>query len=208
MIRLFVFDLGGVILPFEHTQIADKLYEKSLLRNTLTPKEIFNFLFAHEDGLVNSYEEGKMSSWDFFLLIKERFKLELSFEEFKEVWNPIFQENEEVKEIIHALKLKGFPLFLLSNTNELHFSYIKAKYPVVHLMDRWILSYEIGAKKPKRAIYEAIFENVSFSPHEILYVDDIPRYVKAASELGMKAVVFSDAGSLKDFIRQNGVHID
>ncbi|MCX7858229.1 MAG: HAD family phosphatase [Deltaproteobacteria bacterium] len=208
MIRLFVFDLGGVILPFEHRQIAIKLHESSAIKDNFTPQEIFDFLFDFETGLVNPYEEGKVSSFDFFKHLKDRLKLEIDFEEFKEIWNPIFREDEKVVKLIHTLKAKSFPLFLLSNTNELHFTHIKETYSVVHLMDRWILSYEIGAKKPKRAIYEAIFERIEISPDEILYIDDIPRYVEAASKLGMRGVHFTDADSLKEILLKNGVDIE
>ena len=92
--------------------------------------------------------------------MKERYRLSLGFDDFKEIWNNIFQEDMEVNEIIVYLKAKGFPLFLLSNTNELHFTHIIERYPIVHLMDEWILSFEVGAKKPKRRIYDAIFEKM------------------------------------------------
>ena len=35
MIKLFVFDLGNVILPFEHRQIASKLQARSTNQATL-----------------------------------------------------------------------------------------------------------------------------------------------------------------------------
>ena len=92
--------------------------------------------------------------------MRDRYRLGLDFDEFKDIWNNIFRENLEVNEIIVYLKAKGFPLFLLSNTNELHFTHIIERYPIVHLMDEWILSFEVGAKKPKKRIYDAIFEKM------------------------------------------------
>ena len=158
MIKLFVFDLGNVILPFEHRQIAVKLHETSRIQDRFTPDDLFKFLFDRDRGLVNPYEEGLMSSVDFFAKLREKYKLELEFEEFQDIWNIIFEENTEVNDIIIYLKSKGFPVFLLSNTNELHFSYIMERYPIVHSLDEWILSYEVGAKKPKQKIYDTIFE--------------------------------------------------
>lgn len=207
MIKALVFDLGGVILPFDHTQIASKLYERSASKERVEPREIFAFLFDPEKGFVNLYEEGKMSSEAFFEAIKKKFNLDLSFDEFKEIWNPIFWEDKEVEEILYALKARNYFLFLLSNTNELHFSYIKEKYPIVHILDKWILSYEIGAKKPKRAIYEAIFKDVSFSSEEVLYIDDIPQYVLAARNLGIQAVLYTDAKKLKETFLEKGINL-
>ncbi len=203
MIKLFVFDLGNVILPFEHRQIAHKLHEVSRVAGRFSPDEIFRFLFDMENGLINAYEEGLMSSTDFFVRLKERYKLEIDFEEFKDIWNPIFKEDHEVRDIITYLKGKGYPLFLLSNTNELHFTYITELYPIVHSMDEWILSFEIGAKKPKQRIYDEIFKRTDVERDSILFIDDIKRYAEVAQDFGMQAIVFKSAGDLWRVIKEN-----
>jgi glucose-1-phosphatase len=155
MTKLFVFDLGNVILPFENRPIADNLHAKS--GSDCTSDDIFRYLFDSDNGFVNPYEEGLSSSLQFFLDVRDRYRLRLEFDEFKEIWNNIFKENLEVSEMILYLKAKGFPIFLLSNTNELHFTHIIDRYPIVHVMDEWILSFEVGAKKPKKRIFDAIF---------------------------------------------------
>ena len=109
MIKLFVFDLGNVILPFEHRQIAVKLHETSRIQDRFTPDDLFKFLFDRDRGLVNPYEEGLMSSVDFFAKLREKYKLELEFEEFQDIWNIIFEEDLEVNDTIMYLKNKGFP---------------------------------------------------------------------------------------------------
>ena len=196
MIKLFVFDLGNVILPFDHRQIAEKLYARSEAKGFCSSADVFQYLFDLRSGSVNVYEEGLSSSLEFFLDVRDRYRLGLDFEEFKDIWNNIFRENLEVNEIIVYLKTKGFPLFLLSNTNELHFTHIIARYPIVHLMDEWILSFEIGAKKPKRRIYEAIFEKVDVNKDEVFYIDDTEEYVGYARSMGMKGLVFRETADL------------
>lgn len=205
MIKLFVFDLGNVILPFEHRQMATKLHARSIDSERYSAKDIFDVMFDFEKGLVNPYEEGLMSSDHFFSELKHAFQLDMDMDSFKDVWNPIFSENSMVNNAIVYLKEKGYPLFLLSNTNELHFSYIIEKYPVVHQFDEWLLSFEVGAKKPKRRIFEAIFEKMDIGPGEVFYIDDIPQYVEAAQQLGIQGMVFKDAGQLWEFIRKNGI---
>ena len=200
MIKLFVFDLGNVILPFEHRQIATKLYEKSRDKARFASDEIFTFMFEKDKGLINTYETGQMSSEEFFGQLKERYKLDMAFENFRDIWNPIFQENREVNDAILYLKSKGYPIFLLSNTNELHFSYIIEQYPIVHVLDEWILSFEAGVKKPEKRIYEMIFEKMDVDKDEVFYIDDIERYVEAAKEFGIQGMVFKDAGGLWEAI--------
>jgi len=205
MIKLFVFDLGNVILPFEHRQIATKLHETSLVKDRFTSDDIFRYLFDHEKGFVNAYEEGLMSSRDFFMKLRERYKLELEFEEFREIWNDIFEEDPAVRDIIIYLKGKGYPIVLLSNTNELHFSYVMERYPIIHHFDEWILSFEVGAKKPSEKIYNVIFESRSLERHEVLYIDDMPDYITAAQGYGIPGIVFREAADIWKVIRENCV---
>jgi FMN phosphatase YigB (HAD superfamily) len=205
MIKLFVFDLGNVILPFEHRQIAAKLHETSRIQDRFTPDDLFKFLFDMDRGLVNPYEEGLMSSVDFFAKLREKYKLELEFDEFKDIWNIIFQEDLDVNDVILYLKNKGYPVFLLSNTNELHFSYIMERYPIVHSLDEWILSYEVGAKKPKRKIYNTIFEKTDTVRSEVLYIDDIPGYVEAAKSYGLQGLVFKNAKDVWELLKENSI---
>ncbi|OPY67699.1 MAG: Alpha-D-glucose-1-phosphate phosphatase YihX [Syntrophorhabdaceae bacterium PtaU1.Bin034] len=204
MTKLFVFDLGNVILPFDNRQVADKLHARSKISHKCEAREIFGHLFDLRTGAINGYEEGLSSSLEFFLNLKNRYQLDMEFEEFKDIWNNIFRENLEVNEIIVYLKAKGFPLFLLSNTNELHFTYIIERYPIVHLMDEWILSFEVGAKKPKKRIYDAIFEKMDVRRDEVFYIDDVEEYVEYAKGTGMKGLVFREPADLWDALKANG----
>jgi putative hydrolase of the HAD superfamily len=203
MIKLFVFDLGNVILPFDNRQIAEKLYASSEAKGACSPADIFGYLFDLRDGSVNGFEEGNSSSMEFFLDVKDRYRLGLEFDAFKDIWNNIFWENLEVNEVIVYLKAKGFPLFLLSNTNELHFAHIIERYPIVHVMDEWILSFEVGAKKPKRRIYDAIFEKCDVRRDEVLYIDDTEEYVRCAAGMGMNGLVFRESADLWKMLETN-----
>ena len=205
MIDLFVFDLGKVILPFEHRPIASKLWLKSRKNGILTEEEIFQDLFDLENGAVNRYEEGLSSSDEFFMEVRKRYDLTLGFEEFKDIWNNIFWDSPEVNEIIMYLKTKGYPVFLLSNTNELHFSHIIERFPIVHILDEWILSFEVGAKKPKRRIYDAVFEKMDVDREKVFYIDDIDAYVSAARSYGIQGLVYTKPDDLWDLLRQNGI---
>jgi glucose-1-phosphatase len=205
MIDLFVFDLGKVILPFEHRQIASKLWQRSKNNRKLTEEEIFQDLFDLKNGSVNRYEEGLLSSEEFFLEVRKRYDLALEFEDFSEIWNNIFWDNPEVNEIIIYLKAKGFPIYLLSNTNELHFSYVIERFPIVHVLDEWILSFEVGAKKPDKRIYDAIFERTDVDRAKILYIDDIDAYVSAARSHGMQGLVYESPDDLWAVLKKNGI---
>jgi glucose-1-phosphatase len=196
-IGVILFDLGNVILPFNHYQIAEKLSRFTKNADFQDPEMIFSYLFNFENGAINGYEVGKVSSLDFFQSLKEHLKLTLSFEEFIPIWNDIFWENLEVSEIIRSLKGKK-RLGLLSNTNPLHFDYILLKFPVVQIFDKWILSHEVGFKKPALEIFQSGVEWACVEPEKILFIDDMKSHVEAAISLGMHGIHFTSATRLRE----------
>lgn len=198
MIKLFVFDLGNVILPFDHRKIPERLLQWSSKKELFNAKEMFEYIFGMENGLINPYEEGEISTDEFFKTISDRYYLNMGIEDFKKIWTPIFTEDKKVNKIILHLKSMGYPLYILSNTNELHFTYIKETYPIVHVFDEWILSYEVGAKKPKKKIFDEIFKRAEVSGSEVFYVDDTEDYIIMAKKIyGIHGVVHRSSDELE-----------
>lgn len=199
-IEVIFFDLGNVILPFNHYQIAEKLSRFVQKKEFQDPAKIFPYLFDFEKGAVNGYEVGKVSSSEFFQSLKEFLQLSLRFEEFILIWNDIFLENQEVSEII--LDQRGrWKLGLLSNTNPLHFNYILSKFSIIRVFDQWILSYEVGFKKPAPEIFQKAIKWASVKPQKILFIDDIKEHVEVAVSLGIQGIHFISAPQLKEELR-------
>ena len=144
-IEVILYDLGNVILPFNHFQIAEKLCRFSQRKEFRDPSKVFSYLFDFENGAVNGYEAGNVSSSEFFQSLREFLQLSLSFEDFVPIWNDIFTENQEVSQTILSQKGRR-KLGLLSNTNLLHFDYILSKFSIVQAFDQWILSHETVSK--------------------------------------------------------------
>ena len=188
-IEVVLFDLGNVILPFSHFQIAEKLARFARKVSYQDPSLVFWEIFDLKKGLINPYERGEISSSQFFEGLKERFDLSLSFDDFVPIWNEIFTENEEVSEVIRSLKGKT-RLGLLSNTNPLHFEYALERFPVVRLFDRWILSHEVGAKKPALEIFQNALRWANAPPERILFIDDTAGHVEVAVALGLRGIHF------------------
>jgi len=196
-IDVILFDLGNVILPFNHYQIAEKLSPFTERVDFQEPKKIFSYLFDFGKGAINGYEVGKVSSVEFFQSLKEFLRLSITFEDFKPIWNDIFWENLEVSEIIRSLKGKK-RLGLLSNTNPLHFDYILLKFPVVQIFDKWILSHEVGFKKPALEIFQSAIEWAGVEPEKILFIDDMKTHVEVAVSLKIQGIHFTSCQDLKD----------
>ncbi len=199
-IEVILFDLGNVILPFNNYQIAEKFSRFSQSREFQGPQKIFSCLFDLEKGVINDFDKGRVSPRDFFQSIKKCLGLSISFEEFVPIWTDIFIENQEVSEIIRSLKGR-WRLGLLSNTDPLHFSYILSKFPIISTFEKFILSYEIGFKKPDVRIFQRAIEWASVEPQKILFIDDTKGHVDAALSLGMQGIHFISAQQLRKELR-------
>ncbi|OGQ11519.1 MAG: hypothetical protein A2026_02170 [Deltaproteobacteria bacterium RBG_19FT_COMBO_46_12] len=196
-IEVILFDLGNVILPFNHYQIAEKLYRFTRDKEFQDPQKIFSFLFDIQGGAINDLDIGKVSPSDFFQSIQTTLDLSISFDEFVPLWSDIFVEDREVSQIILALKERK-RLGLLSNTDSLHFNYILSKFPIIRIFDKWILSYEVGFKKPAIEIFQTAMKWASVEPKKILFIDDIKEYVDVAVSLGMHGIHFISSDQLKE----------
>ena len=195
-IEVILFDLGNVILPFNHYQIAEKLSRFSQEEGFQDPERIFSYLFDFEKGLINGFDVGKVSPPEFFQSIKKKMDLSISFDEFLPIWNDIFVENRDVSKIILSLK-KRARLGLLSNTDPLHFNFILSKFPIIQTFEKWILSYEVGFKKPDPRIFQKAIDWASVEPKKILLIDDTRKHVEAAVSLDMQVIHFVSAHQLE-----------
>lgn len=185
MIKAVLFDLGKVILHFDFTPAFRKLSDACLK----TPNEIDDYF--RRSGLEVLYDGGKITSKKFYQEVKKALGHELTFDEFKDIWNEIFEPNQKIVALIGRLK-KQYKLVLISNTNAMHFEYIVKRYPVLGHFDKHILSYKEKVRKPDERIYRAAIRACGAMPHEILYIDDRPDLTEAAQGIGLHTFTFKN----------------
>jgi FMN phosphatase YigB (HAD superfamily) len=196
LIEVIFFDLGNVILPFNNYQIAEKLALFSKKKKFQDPNKIFSYLFDLQEGVINRFDTGEISSSEFFQSVTKYLDLSISFKAFLPIWTDIFTEDQGVSKIIHSLKGR-WRLGLLSNTDPLHFNYIVSTFPIISAFDKWILSYEVRFKKPDVRIFQAAIEWASVEPEKILFIDDTKGHVEAAASLEMQGIHFVSADQLR-----------
>ena len=195
-IKVVMFDLGNVIICFDH-MIAAKKIAKYCDRS---PREIYD-LFFYSD-LTEKFDSGKIDEDEFFNEVKRVLNLNgLDKSEFYKIWNDIFWENPKVAELIADVKRYYDKFFIISNVNKPHFEYIWRKFPVVRGADEIILSYEIGVLKPASEIYKTAIEKAQCLPFEVFYTDDRPELVAAARKMGLVAEVFKGVETIRQILK-------
>lgn len=200
-IEVIFFDLGGVVVDFDHSRIARRLLASGNPAAPPDPQRIFDWVFHPAHGLCSDFNAGKISPEDFFSALCGKFGLHLSFESFVPIWCEIFTENPGVARIIERLK-KRFRLMLISNTDPLHFPYILRTFPVLTSFEARILSYEAGVCKPDQRIYREALFTAGTAPEKTVFIDDVPEYVEAAERMGIRGIHFTSPESLEQGLKR------
>ena len=75
----------------------------------------------------------------------------------------------------------------LSNTNALQWRRIISHWPLTPLFEHRFLSFELGAVKPDREIYDLVTNRLPVPPDRVLFIDDNPLNVEGALAAGLRA---------------------
>jgi HAD superfamily hydrolase (TIGR01509 family) len=203
-VELLLFDLGNVIVRVSHSAMAEALAARSADPRFQDPGRVLALAFDDREGLTVAFDEGRLTPDAFYRSVADRLALSLSFEEFAGCWNTGFEENLGVTSLIRRLR-RRYRLMLLSNTNALHYRHLESRLPVLSLMERVFLSFELGMRKPDRALYERVITTAGVAPERILYIDDIAAYTRAADDLGMRSITFESTEQLARAMQEHGV---
>jgi len=198
----FIFDLGRVLVDFDHQISARKIAE-------LTGRdEAWLYQLFFESELTKLFDEGKILPRHFYNEIKKLTGLGISFDEFSVIWVDIFKEKKDVCEFAASVK-NDYRLVLMSNVNKLQFEHIRRVFPVISIMDALVLSYQVGAMKPDPKIYERAIKASQTSPERIIYADDRPELIEGAKLAGIKSsFVFRDLEGFEADLENIGITID
>ena len=194
-IRVVMFDLGNVLICFDHMIAARKIENYS----DKDARQIYALFFSLP--VTEQFDRGLIDEKSFFEGVKKLLNLNgLSRDEFYNIWNNIFWENPGLKELIKEIKETYEKFLIISNVNKPHFEYIRDKFPIITEADGIILSYEIGVLKPDPRIYNAAVEKAGCLPSEIFYTDDREDLIEAAVKLGFKARLFQGISDIRRYL--------
>jgi HAD superfamily hydrolase (TIGR01509 family) len=105
------------------------------------------------------------------------------------------------EQLIRGLANKA-DLWVISNTNNLHFNYLASRHSFLGCFKGYVLSHELGVMKPDTRIFTAALERAGVEAGQALFVDDQAANVAAARELGIDAFQFIDPGQFVTELRQ------
>jgi len=191
---VIAFDLGNTLIRFDHAIAVKRLAG----RFRIDSNKAYDLFFDSE--LTHEFEKGLISPAEFYVRAKAMLNIEIEYRDFLLIWNEIFWEDKDACSIVKKLKNR-YRLFLLSNTNEMHFSYIEKRFDVIKVFDELILSYRVGSMKPDRKIYDHTIQKGGGDPARILYIDDREDLIGEAKKLGINTIRFEGAEKLRESLK-------
>lgn len=184
-IRCGLLDLGKVLVDFDLRPFAERMH-------ALTGLEADQLRPAFSvDGLALQYESGRLGDGGFHAEICRRLGKEIPFAEFADAWNSIFLPEPLLPDELLSCLARNIDLWILSNTNHLHFSHIAGHYTFMRHFRGCVVSYEAGFLKPDRRIFELALNKAGATAAETVFVDDAMINVEAARSLGLDAFQFA-----------------
>ena len=180
MIKNIIFDFGDIFINL------DKQATYRELKKLGVPH------ISDEMTIVaRQYEKGIISTQEFTNFFSSQ--LGVSVSEVIVAWNSILLNfpRERFLFLKELYGSKKYRLFLLSNTNELHISWIQQNWGFNRYMEfkncfeKFYLSHEIKLRKPNKEIYEFALKENNLIAEETLFIDELEENTAAASALGV-----------------------
>jgi putative hydrolase of the HAD superfamily len=97
------------------------------------------------------------------------------------------EPDEAMLDGVRAARARGVRTGLLSNSWGAATAYDPAL--LEELFDGWVISSDVGLRKPDPAIYELAAERLGLEPAACVFVDDLPGNLKPARAIGMVTVL-------------------
>lgn len=190
--RALLFDLGGVLIEIDFGRALQHWSGFSEL-SLAQLRQAFRL-----DAEYARHERAEIDWAIYVQHLRTTLKLRATDAEITEGWNAIFigEIDETVGMVREARKL--LPCYCFSNTNRTHQEHWMARFPRASgAFDRVFVSWELGLRKPERAAFGAVCQEVGVEPGEVLFFDDTLENAEGARAAGLQAVWVRGPGDVK-----------
>lgn len=185
-IKNIILDLGGVIINLNQQLTYDAF-------KRLFPHKYEEILIELDyNNYLEKFETAEISKKEFISFF-QKFDASILENEIEKGWNSMLLDIPKNRIQLMESLAKKYNVYLLSNTNEIHYQfideYVAEKYNGFRfrsLFKHTYLSHEIKLRKPNTAIFKYVLSDAKLLPEETLFIDDTLEHINAAKQLGIK----------------------
>jgi 2-haloacid dehalogenase len=185
-----VFDLGGVLIEWD---------PRAAFRDVLPSHRVEPFLDEISFHQLNRGIDAGRPLADVEAEVDERFPhhsgvLAAYHRNFPDT---LVGEVPGTSDIVRELADAGVRLLALTNWSAQTFPHARRLFEILQSFEAILVSGEELMIKPDPRIFELLIERYGIDPAGTAYVDDVAANVDAAAALGLRAVQFHDAATLR-----------
>ncbi|HKI79438.1 MAG TPA: HAD-IA family hydrolase [Ignavibacteriaceae bacterium] len=141
--------------------------------------------------------KGKITEDEYLADVFEKNNWNIDKNIFRDVIRKNFHnEVDGMIELIEELS-KDYKLLLLSDHSEEWVKYINEVHPFLNLFHKKYFSFQFGEIKREKRAFALLLKENNLNASDCLFIDDSPANIKAAEEVGLKGIQFSDIEHLK-----------
>lgn len=196
--ELITFDLGNVLTLVDEEPAIREIARLS----KRDERAVFDVCYSPAAKKV--LETGQITFREFVRRVDESLGLGVTFERFLEIFESALTPNQPIFGLVEAVAAR-YRVALCSNTSEPHWMLERTRLPFGKRFDPAVVSYEVGAMKPDRRIYDAISDRSGVPHARIVFIDDMPANVEGARATGIQAIHFTGVAKLRNDLARIGV---
>ena len=191
-IKNIVFDLGVVLFNLEY-ELTVEAFKTLGVDNH---EELFSE--AGQLMLFDRFERGEIEVPEFLAGMQSLIPGETTDQSIIDAWNAMLLDFPQSSiNLLEALR-PHYQLYLLSNTNDLHYArfheIIKEQHGLDGLDEYFVglyYSHNEGMRKPEPAFYKRLLEQEELNPTETVFIDDMNRNVQSAENVGIRGILLT-----------------
>lgn len=185
-VTALIFDFGGVFINLNYSATIEAFQQLGI--------ENFDVLYsqAQQSNLFDDYETGKISSQRFINGLLDYLPAKTTPNQVVAAWNAMLLDIEPEKVNLLEELRKKHPVYLLSNTNEIHIDIAFRRWKqtigqsIHSYFDKIYLSHEVGLRKPNSEIFELVCRENDLNPAHTLFIDDTEQHINGAKAIGLQ----------------------
>ena len=190
MKKNIIFDLGGVLVGLDPRRCIEAFRKVGC-------GVLASYVEEHRtEDLFLETELGRISEAEFCDEVRRLSHTETSDQDIVWAWNQLLTTIPVAKlRLLDRLRAEGHRLFLLSNTNVMHWTFCRdqlftadGKTPGDYF-EHIFLSYEMHLAKPDTAIFAEAMRKEGLKAEDTVFVDDREENCLAAQSLGIGTVL-------------------
>jgi putative hydrolase of the HAD superfamily len=199
-IKNIIFDFGGVLLNIDYQKTKNAFAELGVTN--------FDAFYSQTNAnpLFADLEKGLIPADEFYYAFERATQLNLERHLIEKAWNAMLLGfRPKSFDFVDQLRENGYKVFLLSNTNAIHFGAFHKMFAEQHphrsfesYFDYPYYSHLIHQRKPDLAAYQYVLDEQNLVAEETIFVDDTYKNIPPAEELHMQVCHLHTNGIIEE----------